>query len=237
MLNKNTISHSMIDQAQEKLNIFVDSFEDLYGKDNVTMNLHLIRHLPMAVRNLGPLWAQSAYAFEAHNGIVVKSNTCNKEMTHQLAWKYAMKQTLSIEKEVLRQKIGEYSIGGKSTMIMGSTECHSFNEAGIEVGNQNVSNFYKDFVMRGVKYKSHLSIDYFIKLKDNMIGAVRFYIIVKFILYALCDEYEICTKYCQKINLYEVQPKGICHRIPKQFRKILTKMYFAFVILCFFHIQ
>lgn len=90
-LLKASISHEEIREAEIKLNQFADSFEELYCRNNVTMNLHLLRHMPMAVRYLGPLWAQSAYGFEANNGVVTRSNTACSEIVHQLAWKYVMK--------------------------------------------------------------------------------------------------------------------------------------------------
>lgn len=58
------------------------------------MNLHLLSHLTMQTENLGPLWSQSAFAFEAVNGIVVKSNASTKDISHQLIWKYVMKRQI-----------------------------------------------------------------------------------------------------------------------------------------------
>lgn len=88
MLYKAKISYEEIEQSQLMLTRFADEFEDLYGKSNVTMNVHLTRHIATTVENLGPLWAQSAYAFEANNGVISKSNTFTKDILHQLAWKY-----------------------------------------------------------------------------------------------------------------------------------------------------
>ena len=38
------------------------------GENGCTMNVHLLRHLPVCVRNWGPLWAYSCFPFESMNG-------------------------------------------------------------------------------------------------------------------------------------------------------------------------
>ena len=38
------------------------------GERYCTANVHMLLHLPDSVRNLGPLWAHSAFPFEGMNG-------------------------------------------------------------------------------------------------------------------------------------------------------------------------
>lgn len=73
ILLQSKIDTEQISVAERMLIQFADEFETLYGIDSVTMNIHLLRHMSTAVRNLGPLWAQSAFGFEANNGVLVKS--------------------------------------------------------------------------------------------------------------------------------------------------------------------
>lgn len=75
MLLEKQISDNMVNEAEHRLIEFADEFEQLYGTENVTMNLHLLRHLASSDRFLGPLWSQSAYALEASNGNISRSNT------------------------------------------------------------------------------------------------------------------------------------------------------------------
>lgn len=110
LLLKEKISPDDINQAKLKLNSFVDSFEILYGQNNVTMNFHLVRHFPTAVEHTGPLWAQSAYGFEANNGVVISRTHVKKNLLHQLSWKYCMKQSLKND----NVKSDAFSIGKKS---------------------------------------------------------------------------------------------------------------------------
>lgn len=55
LLNSSSISDSMIEQAKTLLKKFVRDFEKLYGKKFMTCNLHLLLHLPDAVKKFGPL--------------------------------------------------------------------------------------------------------------------------------------------------------------------------------------
>lgn len=192
ILLKENLSLDDIELAQIKLNEFVDSFQHLYGEGNVTTNVHLVRHLPNAVKKLGPLWAQSAYGFEANNGVVIKSNTSTKDMIHQLAWKYVMK--CSIDSKIDRN-IEQFSIGKKKTIKISSTELQLLAAKGIETTSHNFLTIYTDVVIQGTKYKSKQSkeistIDFFVQLKNNCFGAVCYYVTSDLLLYAVIDMYE-----------------------------------------------
>lgn len=192
ILSKECVSFDDIDQARKQLNEFADSFELLYGKSSVTMNIHLSRHLPNAVANLGPLWCQSAYAFEAKNGILMRSNnSTNQHMVQQLAWKYTMNETLKYA--TVEEKPEEYQLKTKSTIRIGAVERELFAkvELVISVGCLII---YKNVVMRGVKFSSQNSkevstIDYFIRLNDGQIASIVFFTVLDCKLYALIDMY------------------------------------------------
>lgn len=105
-LSKDKISFRTIEHADTQLNYFA------YGKSNITLNLHLLRHLAMSLKHLGPLWSQSAFAFEANNGVVVKANTSSDKIAHQLVWKYVMKHTIESTDETLF----DFSLGSKGVI-------------------------------------------------------------------------------------------------------------------------
>lgn len=91
MLLKETVSHQEINEAEERMNKFVEQFEEFYGKYNMTMNVHLLRHISNSVRHVGPLWCQSTFGFETNNGNLVHSRNSKKDILHQITWKYCMK--------------------------------------------------------------------------------------------------------------------------------------------------
>lgn len=61
-----------IDNAEKALKKFVMEFQKLYGKENMTFNVHLMTHISASVRNWGPLWATSTFSFESFNGTLLK---------------------------------------------------------------------------------------------------------------------------------------------------------------------
>ncbi len=67
-----SISPSDIDHAQALLQYFVYMMERLYEPRYCTLNVHQLLHLTDCVRNNGPLWAYSCFAFESVNGELMK---------------------------------------------------------------------------------------------------------------------------------------------------------------------
>lgn len=196
-LSKKEISNETIEQAKLSLNKFANDYETLYGKSAVTINLHYARHLAMQVDNLGPLWSQSAFAFEANNGLVVKSITGTKDILHQLTWKYVMKKSTKTTCD--DSKKDTYTSLGKEKVIkIPSNEIDLIEQ---EFGTKNsFIPIFKHVHIRGIKYTSKQmneisTIDYFVSLKDGQMGAIKYFTIHKFTLYALIDIYTIIDTY------------------------------------------
>ena len=42
------------------------------GERHATLNLHYLLHMPQAVRDLGPLWANTCFEFENSNSVLKK---------------------------------------------------------------------------------------------------------------------------------------------------------------------
>lgn len=225
-LLKENISLDSINEAQMKLNEFADTFEALYGKHNVTMNLHLLRHLPETVKHLGPLWAVSSYGFESNNGIVVKSNTSTNDMTYQLVWKYIMKHTVKIANE--SENMREISLGSKKTLKLNTAESQVFVEKGVVIESPNYLTIYTDFVLRGVHYKSQKSketkkIDHFVALKNGILASVYYYTILDLTLYAVIEKYEIVDTYDHFIEVNRTFSKNIIKAIEISKKLIFLK--------------
>lgn len=94
VLLKEKVTTEEIIEIESKLDNFVKSFVEFNGPHNVTMNLHLLRHIPESVRNSGPLWSNSAFSFESNNGELIRSNKAKINILHTMAWKYALKPTI-----------------------------------------------------------------------------------------------------------------------------------------------
>ena len=101
----NNISQQDLHKAQILLNEFCQHTGDLYGwliifKLSIlnyttifapligfrgqTMNVHLLRHLVLQVRNWGPLWSYSCFPFESVNGVIRKLFHGTRDMSEQV---------------------------------------------------------------------------------------------------------------------------------------------------------
>ena len=58
-------------------------FETL-GLKHCKINVHLLAHLPHYMRQFGPLWTQSAFAFEDSIGDLVKKSHGTHDIAHQV---------------------------------------------------------------------------------------------------------------------------------------------------------
>ncbi|OXU32000.1 hypothetical protein TSAR_013768, partial [Trichomalopsis sarcophagae] len=72
LLLKEIISDSDLDLAKAAFEKFVFNVENLYGKEFLKFNVHLLLHIPRFVKNYGALWAWSAFPFENFNGVIKK---------------------------------------------------------------------------------------------------------------------------------------------------------------------
>lgn len=72
ILCSNSINACDLERSERCLKYFVFMFKDLYGEKFLTLNIHLLLHLTMSVKILGPLWAFSCFPFENANGEILK---------------------------------------------------------------------------------------------------------------------------------------------------------------------
>lgn len=240
LLLKKNISNADIAKAETQLSKFASKFEDLYGKSNVTMNLHLLNHLVMNVKNLGPLWAQSMFAFEANNGVIVKSNTCNDNILNQLAWKYSMRKTIPALK-----CFDDMKLGGKKIIKLSSEEKQCIDDFAFNALENDYMNIYQKVVIRGIKFSSNKSkeistIDYFILSNENEILCVKFYFAMNSIIYALTEKYSAISVHdqfrqvvpsqthtivgmndvCEKLLYIKIGHKAFVTTLPNRYEKV-----------------
>ncbi|CAN8017007.1 unnamed protein product [Ixodes persulcatus] len=84
-----------LDLAGQLLQKFVARVERLYKKGScMTYNVHQLLHLHKAAKQLGPLWAHSAFVFESGNGRIMKSVTAAKGVPMQIVERVIVLQEL-----------------------------------------------------------------------------------------------------------------------------------------------
>lgn len=57
-------------EAATAIEKFVELFQEYYRHNKMTMNVHMVKHVPESVDYLGPLWCYSMFSFEPNNGIL-----------------------------------------------------------------------------------------------------------------------------------------------------------------------
>lgn len=205
MLLGTEITRDNILEAEMKLKKFADDFEVLYHKHNVTMNVHLSRHLANSVRHNGPLWAQSSFAFETNNGVLIMSSFATKHFLMDMAWKYCVKKTL--EAEIVENNV---HVRGKSTIRISSDDRNIMHEFGYDF-DKDILTIYKFFSVQNTKYSSLKandisSIDYFVQLHSDEIGMIHYYFVFDDDAHALIQIYE---EMGNSDHLKEVKPSNI----------------------------
>lgn len=105
ILNRTTISHINLNQAEELLNSFVHEFEENYGTVNMVYNVHLLLHTADCVRDNGPLFCYSNYSFEDYIGHLKKYVRGPTDVASQITERYLLEKTLQThlnESEIAR---------------------------------------------------------------------------------------------------------------------------------------
>ena len=80
--------------AEEMLGDFYNLLPELYGVHSCTLNAHSLTHLPHFVRLWGPLWVQSAFSFESHNGNLKRMVHSTRKVAEQLLFCIDVRLTL-----------------------------------------------------------------------------------------------------------------------------------------------
>ena len=94
LLSQRVIKKSDLASADLLLLNYCKRFQDLYGEEHCTMNLHLHLHLQEVFLDFGPSHAFWCYPFERYNGILGSFPTNNKAIEAQLMRKFITSQSV-----------------------------------------------------------------------------------------------------------------------------------------------
>lgn len=208
ILLKEKVTHDEIAKAEEMLIEFADEFETLYGIDSTTMNIHLLRHIPNAVRNLGPLWAQSAFGFEANNGVLLKSANGNNNVSEEITKKYILRRTL-LQTQYSQRNLDCEPLnftGNKIVIELTLSEQRDFETHGIAVVDSRIGAWtrmkFNGRIYTSLKYIKTKSIDYFVVFSDETFGVIHFFFKYNNIGYVYYEKFKTCS---ETDHLIEVQ--------------------------------
>lgn len=185
------ISKDNLHQAEKNLHKFVNDYELFYGKERMTMNVHLITHLIECVKSMGPLWSYSMFSFESYNGTLKKFGNSSVRVVNQIVEKIVT-QNIAMETEPI--KIAKE----RSSRLNNAITSFELN-VNERLAMQNLSDcqFFASFAHERVIFTSKMykkatkTLDYFIVTTDKTFGMVKFYFKHKDTNYALIEEYAV----------------------------------------------
>lgn len=227
-LLKAEISTCELDQAHQQLLQFANEFENIYGKEAVTMNVHLLRHYKESVMNHGPLWAVSMFGFESNIGAITK---CSKNIPTDdiqiMSLNYCLWRPEKVAKvtdiQLMRGKFVLFPDVIKSALINEDIKPSAENRfyAGDAVN-------YKNLHYKSKQSKKTRSVDYFMEMTDGSFGCVYSYVKCDGQIYAILEGYEVLEEI---FHLKKVKTNGCFKVYP--FTHILHKVLY----LKFPHVQ
>lgn len=143
-----------------------------------------------------------------------------------MSWKYITRHT--IESNVCVEK-DDLSISQKKVRTINEAERIFFLEKDIDIFNgiSNKITIYKNILRKGVRFTSTESCDekttknYFVRMKDDRIGSVKFYFIFKSHIYALINIYGAVDIFDHHMKIKRTESIDIV-----KFVDIVTKMIF-----------
>lgn len=191
---------------------FADEFEFNYGQDNVSMNIHRLRHIADEVQYSGPLWANSLFGFEAMNGVLVKMVNGTNNFLLQITNRDILKQTLTGTQSKVKRN--------PDILKYGKINSKPTTDEEFVLSNHRISfdeiSLWKSKSFKGEKYTSTMyketkSIDYFVEFENELYGKIRYYVMSKNMIYAML---EVFTTEKNIDHLSEVVATGSLSLVP-----------------------
>ena len=82
------VRHADLLSCDLVLHNFVAMVPELYGREHLSFNLHLLTHLVKSVEQWGPLWASSTFVFEDASGQLLRWFHGSNAVSHQIFKSY-----------------------------------------------------------------------------------------------------------------------------------------------------
>lgn len=194
ILLKRTIPKVEVNDAEKMLIRFVRDHQTLFGKQSMVMNVHLLNHLAESVRQLGPLWCHSAFAFERNNGVLLKKANGTTDVLLQISSKYALSKSIlkKIEPKSNNILLGKsQQIKEQSLLVLNMESQEKLNWSNVALSVYMRIELDKTTYTSLIYTRPKRSIDYFIGLKNNVIGMAKFYVEHNNQICVVMEEFEV----------------------------------------------
>lgn len=191
-----SISSQVLYDVERDLKMFVQKYQELYGKEHMTMNVHLLTHLVFCVQNLGPLWSQSMFSFESNNATFSRYVRGNTDITAQMSTRYMLDKSTKKQTICRTSRMNE-CLSVKKKIKLSVSEKQTLNANRISyLHNQSVE-IYCVYQQNHERFTSmnysaaKKTIDYVVELNNNILGKIKFYFKYENLNYMMLEEFEI----------------------------------------------
>lgn len=228
------ISNEDIVVAENNLRKFVEQYEEFYGKENMTMNVHLLTHMVFCVKNLGPLWTQSMYSFESNNATFSRYVKSTSDALAELSVRYMVHKSISRETHTFSETFDKLN-NRKKIKLSASEKSALIALINITFNENNLFDIYCVYEKYNERFTSinysaaKKTIDYVVEMKNGVVGKIKFYFVFESVFFALLEEYEYVDRV---LHIHEIKPKNVesvhaTENIDKKFiyLKIVNKHY------------
>lgn len=157
-------------------------------------------------------WVHSAFPFERNNGVLLRMVNGTTDVLLQSSSKYSLSKAVINHHKQAKSNVSEQVILGKSVKITEKSllvfNIESLRETNLSNKTLNV---HKRYNLKHIIYTSKLytrpkkSVDFFIGLRNDMLGMAKFYFESNDKKYVVLEEFEI-TDYIH--NISKVQSTG-----------------------------
>lgn len=213
ILSQSEIKAEEIDLAETYLLKFVLEFEDLYGLEKCSFNVHQLLHLARFVRMWGPLWFWSAFPFKDGNGFLVRMAhgiiNLEKELANTLNFEKVLRlvETL-MEIHVLEKEYKGITLGAAQEMKLTETQLLALSRAS-QYSKDDLKNMvkfaYSRIKLRNERYTSLLYTKETKRINNCIywnqrknFGNIKFFFKVQQSLFAIVQELLNTSDYDKK---------------------------------------
>lgn len=149
VFNSNKITNQDYETAAFAIKKFVENIELLYGKSFMKFNVHLLLHIPKAVRDFGALWAWSAFPYEDYNFTLRQMLHNSQSILQQICKSYLRYHTIKNKDTFEKANCSAY---GKNLFLKMSTKSRK------PTGSCRVILHNNQFVLYGTRKNVLLSL-------------------------------------------------------------------------------
>ena len=123
-------NNNYLNLSENLLKTFVKNYQILYGRENVSFNVHSLLHIVDDVRNFGPLDSYSAFRYENYIGkikrLIRKGDKPLQQLARRLAEIRAAKNDLINEDDNCDLQLLQPHFNGPLLLVRSKSEIHQF---------------------------------------------------------------------------------------------------------------